>query len=187
MIAAIRRQATGRNVIVMLAAVGMVALISHGLALPAYRAVASGLDPFDIQFPLTREMVAIQRGAFGVGVAPAYVSFAILNSLFQGMTAVFYALFWAWIMAKSPRPLARGALLVFPVLAVVCGIAENAGFLILVFSNAHDPRHDVTTATLAVHRVKFFLRDADMAITLTLAAFAMYFRRRASAVGKTKT
>ncbi|TAK99551.1 MAG: hypothetical protein EPO08_16120 [Rhodospirillaceae bacterium] len=183
MIAMVRRHATARNVIAVLAAIGVLALVSHGLVLPAYRAVASGFDPFGLQLPLTRAMVAIQRGAFGPGIEQASICFVAIHVFSQTLVAGFYVLFWAWMMSKSPRPLARGALLLLPLLAVLCVLVEDAGFLVLVFSDSHVPRHDVTTATLIVHRVRFFLGDVNLAITLTLAAFTIYFRSRAPAVG----
>jgi len=102
MLAAIRRHATGRNLLVMLAALGASAIIAHTLTLPAYRAVASGFDPFNVQYPLTWEMVAIQRGAFSPGISVAYTGYVIFDFLSQCVMAIFYALLWAWMMARSP-------------------------------------------------------------------------------------
>jgi len=178
MLAAIRRHATGRNLLVMLAALVASAIIAHTLTLPAYRAVASGFDPFNVQYPLTWEMVAIQRGAFSPGISVAYTGYVIFDFLSQCVMAIFYALLWAWMMARSPQPLARNALLLFPALAVLFAAAENAAFLALVFSSSHDPRHDVTRAALEIHRIRVLLSNGNFAITVTLAVFTRYFRWR---------
>jgi hypothetical protein len=178
MFAAIHRRATNRNVIAVFLALSAITLVSHVLAVQAYRAFASGLDPFNLQYRLTREMVAIQRGAFGPGIGPAYLTFAALDVVWQGLLMTFLALLWAWIMNHSPRPLAGDAWLLFPLLPALLGVAESAGFLVVVFTDSHEPLHDLTGRILTIHRLKFFLRDANVAITLTLGLFALYFRWR---------
>jgi hypothetical protein len=96
--------------------------------------------------------------------------------VFPLVYAVFLALLWSWIAAKVPHPLfersiARG-LLVIPFVGAFADLAENVGFLTLVFANPRNPLHDVTIATLAIHRVKYLIVNADTVITLMMAAIA---------------
>lgn len=178
MFAAIHRRATSRNVVAVFLALGAITLVSHVLAVPAYRAVASGLDPFNLQYRLTREMVAIQRGAFGPGIGPVYLTFVALDLVWQGTLMTFLVLLWAWIMNHTPRRLVNDVWLLFPILPALLGVTESAGFLAVMFTDSRDPLHDLTSRILSIHRLKFFLRDANVAITMTLGLFALYFRWR---------
>jgi hypothetical protein len=186
MFAAIHRRATNRNVIIALIALGAVTLISHLLAMPAYRSFASGLDPFNVQYRLTWEMVAIQRGAFGPGIGPIYLTFAVLDLVWQSTLVMFLVLLWAWIMNHSPERLTSDVWLLFPLLAAALGVAESAGFVMIVFTDSHVPLHELTEKVLTIHRIKFFLRDANVAITVTFGLFAIYFRWRGSAAKGTE-
>jgi hypothetical protein len=172
----LRRHASGRNVLIGLGVVLALVLIFDVLLMPAYRAVSSGFDPMDVQFPLTREMVAIQRGAFGPGIQAAYLQFAAVDFVFPLANAVFFALLWSWLAAKGPHPLIERSfghgLLALPFVAALIDWAENVGFLMLVFADPHDPLHDVTVATLAVHRAKFVMVTVNNVLTVLIAALA---------------
>jgi hypothetical protein len=180
--ARLRDHATDRNVVVLFLALCATLLVTRVLIIPVYQTFAAGFAPLDMQFPLTREMVAIQRGAMGPGVETVYLAFSLVDVATQWVTAIFFALFWLWITVKVPHPsfdrlLARGLLLV-PFLAPICDVGENIGFAILVIANPHDPLHDITRATLLLHNVRVWLGDATMAITIVLIGFAAYFRRQ---------
>ncbi len=177
-----RSLATDRNVVALFLGLCVTLLVTHVLIVPVYKVFASGFAPLDVQYPLTQEMVAIQRGAMGAGVETVYLAFALLDVATQWVIAVFFALLWAWITVKVPHPsfdrlLSRG-LLLFPFLVAVCDIGENAGFALLVIADPHDPLHDITRLTLSVHRVRVLLGDATMAITIVLISFGAYFRRQ---------
>src|SRR4051812_9773601 len=63
----------------------------------AFRSV-TGFVPFDLQFPLGRQAIAIQLGALGKGVAAqAYVPFAVADALLAAAAAWAIALLWMWI------------------------------------------------------------------------------------------
>jgi len=182
-----RALATDRNVFALFLALCAMLLVTHILIVPVYKVFASGFAPFDVQFPLTREMVAIQRGAMGAGVETVYLAFALLDVATQWMIAVFFALFWSWITLKVPHPsfdrlLARGILLL-PFLAAICDIGENTGFAILVIADPHDPLHDVTDFTLSLHRVRVWCGNITMLITIVLVTFAAYYRRKGTQDG----
>jgi hypothetical protein len=174
--------ATRRTVLRALAVVIVIALALHVIAVPIYREVASGLVPFDLQDRLTREMIAIQRGAQGPGAAQAYILFSAFAFVLQWAGAGFLILFWAWIMAQTPHQafndLSRHGLFVVPLLGALCHTAESVTFAMLVAADSHNPMHDLTSTALTIHRIKSLLMDADMAITLTLAIFAYYLGRR---------
>ena len=74
MFAAIHRHATNRNLVAAFLALAGVSLISHFIAVPIYRSFASGLAPLNLQYRLTWEMVAIQRGAFSTGIEASVVT-----------------------------------------------------------------------------------------------------------------
>ena len=176
----IRRSATGRNVIVAFVLVIALVQVFNLLLFPAYRAASSGFDPMDVQFPLTRAMVAIERGAFGPGIARAYAMFTVVDSVFPVASAVFFVLLWAWLMARAPHrhfeSLVGGGLFILPLAAAACDLAENIGFVTLVFSDPRDPLFDVTTFTLVVHSAKYMLVNIDNFVTLVLIAMALFFR-----------
>jgi hypothetical protein len=178
MFAAIHRRATNRNVLAAFLALSAVTLISHLLAVPAYRAFASGLDPFNLQYRLTWQMVAIQRGAFSDGIGPAYLTFAVLDAIWQLLLVAFLMLLWAWIMERSGRQLMHDVLLLFPLLPAGLGIAESVCFVMISFADAHNPLQDLTDKVLTIHYVKFLFRDWNVVITVVLCAFGLFYRWR---------
>lgn len=178
MLAAIRRRATRRNVIVAFLSLSMVTLITHAMAVPAYHGVASGFDPLNLQYRLTWPMLAIQRGAFEPGIGPVYLGFAVIDAVWQVALVMFLMLLWAWLMEQSPRPLVRNAVLLFPLLPALCGVAESYLIMQLVLADPELPLHELSDQLLTLHKIKFLLRDGNVAITVTLAVFAVYFRWR---------
>jgi hypothetical protein len=180
MFVAIHRSATTRNLLAAFVALGIVTLLSDFVVIPVYRGFASGLTPLNLQYRLTWEMIAIQRGTFSPGIETAYLAFAVLDLVWQAALAVFLALLWAWIMDRSPRPLASDMWLLYPVIPALLGIAESIGISRLVLADSHLPLHDLTDAVLSIHRYKFFFREGNVVVTVLLALWAMYFRWRAA-------
>ncbi len=176
----LRRYASGRNVLISLGMVIALVLLFNFALFPAYRAVSSGFDPMDVQFPLTWEMVAIERGAFGPGIQEAYLQFSSVDCIFPIASAIFTVLFWGWLAAKAPHPLFersfRHGMLALPFLAALCDLAENVGFLILVFADPRDPLHDITRATLAVHAAKYVLVNVNNLLTVMMVVIAVVVR-----------
>jgi hypothetical protein len=179
MFAAIRRRATSRNLLAAFLSLSAVTLISHLLAVPAYRAFASGFDPFNLQYRLNWQMVAIERGAFSAGIGHAYLTFALLDAIWQILLVVFLMLLWAWIMERTGRQLMSDFLMLFPLLPAGLGIAESACFVMISFADPRDPLHELTDKVLTIHYIKYLMRDWNVVITVVLGAFALYYRWRA--------
>ena len=182
MLASIRRRATGRNVLFAILLALVLGRVVAWVMVPAYRTVASGFVPFDLQPRLTRAMVAIQRGAFSSGVEFAYARYAIVDVLHALASAVAVAISWSWLMTNVAHPtftaLDRFGLLLLPYLAALCAMVENVGFSVMILT---DPRHlqfDLTGTTLAIHHLKFMLLGLAKGVTVALVAFAAYVTYR---------
>jgi len=185
-----RRLATNRNVLFFLVFGGMLWLAQLLIFTPAYRAVASGFPPMNLQFPLTATMMAFQRGAFSPGIQLGYLQYASVDYLFAANYAIGLALLWCWMAdrANSPlleRSMGRG-LLFFPLILAALDWAETSCFLLIAFANPRDPQHDLTATTLLVHNAKHVVALITELMTLWIAAiFGLVSIRRGRRVAKT--
>ncbi len=179
----LRRRATSRNLIFFFALGGVLWLAQTLIFTPAYRAVASGFPPLDVQFPLSAAMMAFQRGAFSRGIQLAYLQYATVDFLFAANYAITLALVWCWMAARAPSPLversfARG-LLLFPFVLAAVDWAENICFLMIVFSSPRAPQHELTATALMVHNAKHVILLINQLVTLWIAAiFGLVWIRR---------
>lgn len=176
MFAFFRQHATGRSIVISFAVVAALAGLSQFVLVPAYGDTA-GFVPMDLQHPLTREMVAFQRGALGPGAHAAYLRFAVVNILSAMAVAVFVSLLWCWLALQAPQTFATPALhyglLLLPAVSAVCTIADTTCIAQLVFADTRDPMHAFTDTTLMVHAVDNLLNIAVRAISIGLAALAL--------------
>lgn len=185
----LRRRATTRNVIFFLVLGGLLWLAQMLIFYPAYRAVASGFPPMDVQFPLSAAMMAFQRGAFGPGIQLAYLQVATIDFLFAISYATGLALIWCWMADRAHSPLversmARG-LLLFPFILAAVDCAENICFLMLIFSSPRDPQHDLTATAIMVHDAKHVAMLIVQVVTMWIAAiFGLVEFRRGRGVPK---
>jgi hypothetical protein len=151
----------------------------------AFRSV-TGFVPFDLQFPLGRQAIAIQLGALGKGVAAqAYVPFAIADALLALAAAWAIALLWLWIFHKAPNRLfvflSRGGIFLVPVTAGVLDIAENVEFYRLIHGLSGPAYADTIEMTTSVHALKsafVYVRDYLTAAVVLVGLLTLWLQRR---------
>jgi len=167
---ALQRAATGRNVIVaFLAAFALVTVLTSVLSPPLRE--LTGFEPFDVQYPISRESIAIQLGAYEAQAAAAYDLFAVGDFLLLAALALFTALAWAWLMKVAPNKLydliTRGGVLVMPFLPALADIIENICFLLIVHRSV-DLTSGIIEAAVAAHRAKMMLLTVNNSIWVVL-------------------
>jgi len=127
--------ATGRAVATALILAFLLYLIQFTLLIPHFRAL-TGFAPLDVQFPLTRYMVAIQLGAYDARTPLAYLPFVLVDQVLNVVTAVAIMLLWSWLFREQPNKvfdfLERGAVILIPVYALLFDFAENVLFARLI-------------------------------------------------------
>jgi hypothetical protein len=174
-------KSTGRNVLIAFALMALSGA-SFGVLTPIYRNVA-GFEPFDMQFPLTKESMIIQFGAFGDGVFAAYLPFAAVDMFFPIFGAAFTVLLWGWLATRSGAAFLsaayRGGWWIWGAFPAVCDLWENVLFLRLLSAY---PRllPDAIDTAVAVHRGKLVLLSIAQGITaaLIVVTLALLLRRR---------
>lgn len=188
MIAFLRRLATPRCLFVAFLVVVILTALIDLIAVPAFRGVASGFVPFNLQNPLSTVMVAFERGALSQGVASRYLRFALLEGMYGLAYAWFTILLWCWLSARAPATFANRmlsyGLWALPVLGVALGMSESLLFMKLIAANARDPQHELTVAALGVHRAKYVIDMVTYAFTaaFVINALAAQFMRRSRSV-----
>ena len=179
----LQSKATGRNVLIALGLLLAIGLSFNLIFTPIYQQAAAGFAPFDVQFPLTREMIIIQLGAAGENTFAAYLPFAILDMPFPIIAGTFTALFWAWLIAKAGSASLRGAYQrgwwIWAFFPVACDLAENYAFLSILHAHP-EPLIDMIDFAVVVHRGKFVFVAISQGVTLVLmvATLVMWLRRR---------
>lgn len=176
-------KATGRNVLiafVLMAASGL----SFNFLIPPYQEAAAGFMPFDMQFPLTREMVIIQLGAFNESTLAAYIPFAAVDMFFPVFGSAFTLLLWAWLIGKGGAAWLTAAFRsgwwIWATFPAVCDLSENVFFL-QVLAARPQPPVDLIDLAVVVHRAKLvFLSIAQgTSAALILVTLVLIWRRRA--------
>ena len=175
------RQATGRNVLIALAALVFCIGLFNVVLTPMYQAVSSGFVPFDLQFPLTREMIIIQLGAMGPGSFAAYARFTAVDMAFPMIASTFMLLLWAWLVQKSGSEMLRGAFergwWIWAVFPAVCDLTENFFFL-QIFATYPEPALDAIEIAVDVHRGKLAFLTISQGITVGLAVMTALMQLR---------
>lgn len=127
--------ASGRAVVAAVLFALLIYFVQTAVLVPQFRAV-TGFPPFDLQFPLTRYMIAIQLGAYDGRAAAAYLPFLLADQILSFAAAWALMLLWAWLFRVQPNPvfdfLERGAVILIPVYALLCDIGENLAFSRLI-------------------------------------------------------
>ncbi len=162
-------KASGRNVLVCLVLVVLSILIFNLILTPVYQSVSAGFVPFDLQFPLSREMIVIQLGAMTAATPKAYLNFAILDFVFPIFGAAFLILYWAWLAQKSLSPALKGIYRrgwwIWALFPCVCDLGENVAFLSILFSHPLI-QPDTIEFAIIVHRAKNVFLAIAQFITL---------------------
>lgn len=166
----LKSRATGRAVAGTVIFALLIVLIQYALLIPHFQA-ATGFKPFDIQFPLTRYMVAIQLGAYGESAGPAYLPFILVDVLLACVSAAALMLLWAWLFRRQPTRvfafLERGAVLLVPVYTLACDIAEDVAFARLIGGRLSREQFAGTIDfALMAHGVRGAFLDLQVILTL---------------------
>jgi hypothetical protein len=179
-------KATGRNVLIALALLAVCIAVFNVWLTPQYQRYAAGFVPFDLQFPLTREMIVIQLGAMSAGAPGAYVMFAALDMAFPLVAAGFTALLWGWLALKSGAVALvegfRRGWWIWALFPAVFDIAENVYFLTILLAYP-EPRLEAIEAAILAHRGKQVFLGINQAATAALAVAAAVSRWRGGTPG----
>lgn len=172
---------TGRNVLI---ALGMVVLwlgAFNFVLTPNYQQYAAGFIPFDMQFPLTREMIIIQLGAMTEGAPAAYVQFAAADIPFPIIASALTILLWAWLVRKSGSAALLGAFQrgwwIWAVFPALCDLGENAAFLKIILSHPEPMLREIDFAVV-IHRGKAVFLSLSQTLTITLIIATVVMRLR---------
>ncbi|MDX2225206.1 MAG: hypothetical protein SFV21_20785 [Rhodospirillaceae bacterium] len=181
----LRSLATSRAVLIAFAVQMALLAAMLWLLVPQYQRATGGFVPFDLQVPLTQEMIGIQRGAFSEETLSAYLRFAATDFLFPPAAAVTLILLWAWLVnragvAKLVRWYDDGLWLA-ALIPMALDLAENVLFTRIIAAPV--PLPATVDLAVSVHRAKDFALSLTAAVTVALAVGAAlgWFRRRRSA------
>ncbi len=178
-------KATGRNVLMALGLVALVVAAFNFFFTPHYQAASSGFVPFDMQFPLTREMIIIQLGAMTDAGPAAYVLFAAADMAFPLIAAAFTILFWAWLVTKSGSAALLAAFgrgwWIWALFPALCDLGENVAFLKIILSHPEPMLREIDVAVL-LHRGKavFLALSQMLTVILILTTVTMRVRQARS-------
>jgi hypothetical protein len=181
----LRAQATGRRVLIALAAALLLALVSRYAAVPMYRGIV-GFTPFDAQPSLSRIMVAVELGASGnVSATSAYLLFAAIDAVAVAAAAWLFAALWMWLFVRVPTRLfaflMRGGIVLLPFYVVALDMMAKVAFFRLVRGLSGESYAATIEFAVAVHRLKFAFVDVRNYLTAALlfaTVLAVFLRRR---------
>lgn len=171
----LRANASGRNVLVAFAL--LTALTSSfGLYFtPAFERVSGGLQPFDMQFPLSHESVVIQLALLTPESVSAYTGFMVVDFIFPPFGALCWTLLWAWALQKIAWPrwdaLFEAGFWSFPFFGAACDWAENILFYRIIAA-APRPLPDTIDLALQIHDAKLRLLLVTATVTVILLVTA---------------
>ena len=178
-------KATGRNVLIALGLVVLWIGAFNFFFTPHYQAVSSGFVPFDMQFPLSREMIIIQLGAMTDAAPAAYVLFAAADMPFPLIASALTILFWAWLVTKSGSPALLGAFQrgwwIWGLFPAICDLGENVFFLGIILKHP-EPMLSWIEKAIYVHRGKaaFLAMNQAATIALMIVTAVMWVRGKRS-------
>ncbi len=178
--------ATPRGIVVAVAAAIALGVISHFVMAPNYRDV-SGFAPFDVQFPLSPFVIAVELGGHAPDSATtAYLLFAVADFAYALATAGVFTLLWAWLFFKAPTRLfaflARGGILMVPFYAAILDLAAKVGFFRLVRGLGGSAYAGTVEFCATIHRLESALLDIRYYLTAAfLLIIAVGFLLRQSA------
>jgi len=175
---------TGRNVLIALGLLVACIGLFNVVFTPMYQSVAAGFVPFDLQFPLTREMIIIQLGATSDGALAAYTRFAVVDTFFPVIAAVFTILLWGWLVQKSDARILVAAYergwWIWALFPAVCDLSENYFFL-KILSTYPEPALDAIESVIPLHRGKLVFLSINQAATVALIVVTVVMRLRRKA------
>lgn len=165
----LKSRASGRAVAGVMIFALLVVLVQHALIIPHFQA-ATTFKPFDVQFPLTKYMIAIQLGAYGETAAAAYLPFVVVDFVLGAATAAALMLLWAWLFRERPNRLfaflERGAVFLVPIYTLGCDVAENAAFARLIGGHAGESYAGTIEFAAMIHGVRGAFLDLQVILTV---------------------
>ncbi|MGE4062439.1 MAG: hypothetical protein AB7E79_03635 [Rhodospirillaceae bacterium] len=165
----LKSRASGRAVTGAMIFAFLVVLVQHAVLIPHFQA-ATTFKPFDVQFPLTKYMIAIQLGAYEETAAAAYLPFVVVDLLLALVSTAALMLLWAWLFRAQPNRLfaflERGAIFLLPVYTLACDIAENVAFARLIGGLAGANYAGTIDFAVMIHGVRGALLDLQVILTV---------------------
>jgi hypothetical protein len=181
-----RARATGRNLTIVFVALATVGASFGVYFTPAYQSVSGGLVPFDMQFPLTSEVIGIQLALLTPDSPASYTRFMIADTVFPPLAGLCSAILWAWLLNligwRWLDALYGAGLWLLPFLAAACDLTENVLFHRIVAAAPRALPETIDTA-VAVHGAKLRFLSATLAISAALLVIGAgtWLRRKARA------
>lgn len=177
-------RASGRNVLLALAA-AMVAFALFGfLLVPRFQAVTGGLYPIDMSFPTTPSVIYRELPAYTEASRRIYAWFFLLDLVWPPLLASVFALSWCWLAARTrlplPGKLIAGGLLLLPFAQALLDWLENLGFITLIYAYPQQLTA-LAWATGTVKHAKLVLYALCWLVMLLFLALAIFARGRAPA------
>lgn len=164
----LKSRASGRAVAGAVIFALLVVIVQQWILVPHFQAVTT-FKPFDVQFPLTRYMIAIQLGAYGPTAGAAYLPFFIVDLLLAFVSAGALMLLWSWLFRKPNRVMAfleRGGIILVPLYTLSCDIAENVAFARLIGGLSGESYANTIQFAVTVHGIRGALLDLQMILTV---------------------
>lgn len=166
----LKGRATGRAVAASVILAALLYLLRDAVLVPYFRDV-TGFVPFDVQFPLTRFMMAIQLGAYHSPAAArvAYLPFLVIDVLYAFASAASLMFLWTWLFMRQPNQifdfLERGAVVLVPAYTLICDVGENIAFAWLVGDRSGEGHPIGFWLAEVIHGVRGALLDLQMILT----------------------
>ena len=166
----LKSRANGRAVAGTVLFALLILVLQYGVLIPHFQS-ATGLKPFDMQFPLTKYMIAIQLGTYPPGAGAAYLPFVLIDLLLAVVSAAALMLLWSWLFRQRPSGalsfLERGGVILIPIYTLACDIAENIAFARLVGGGLSGESYAGTIAfAVTIHSVRGAFLDLQMILTV---------------------
>lgn len=164
----LKSRASGRAVAAAAIFALLVVVVQYWVLIPYFQDVTT-FKPFDVQFPLTRYMVAIQLGAYERTAGPAYLPFFVVDLLLGFVSAGTLVLLWSWLFRRPNRISSffeRGGIIFVPFYTLGCDIAENIAFARLIGGLSGESYAGTLQFAVTVHGVRGALLDLQVILTV---------------------
>lgn len=170
----LKSRATGRTVTGAVIFALLVVLVQHTLLIPRFQA-ATTFIPFDLQFPLTRHMIAIQLGAYQANAPAAYFPFLLVDVLLAFASAGALMLLWSWLFNQRRIRMTaffeRWVVILVPIYTLCSDIAEDVAFARLIGGVSGQSYVDTISFAVTIHGIRGTLLDLQVILTVLFVIF----------------
>ena len=171
-----RQRASGRNVLLLFALAVISFWLMAAVITPAFQDATEGLEPLDLNFGVTAEMVYRELPVYTDRSRSLYIWFAIVDYIYPAAVAGFFALLWAWMFRRWPTKIFYKAvafgILIVPFCYALVDWLENAGFLFVIFSYPTEYPSIANVAGTLKKAKPFFLLTV-LVLTFVIAVIAV--------------